>query len=81
MFTHNTNAIQQDSFTLNTYPLADATKRLLEEETRRTSLHHWICPGCGTTHAGMLPEECSSCGATGLEFQYTTPNNTKGIRH
>ncbi len=80
MFTHNPNAMQQNSFDLNTYPLAEATRRFLEAETQSTSHHHWLCPGCGTTHAGMVPEECRSCGATGLEFEYAAPGN-KEIRH
>jgi rubrerythrin len=74
MFIHNTNAIQQNIFDVNTYPLANATRRFLEEETTQGTLRqHWVCPGCGTTHADILPEECRSCGATGLEFQYSTP--------
>ena len=75
MFTHNPNAMQQNSSDLNAYHLADATRRFLDEEARRSSSDLWICPGCGMTHAGMLPEECSSCGATGLEFQYTASSN------
>jgi len=80
MFTHNPNAMQQNSFDVNVYPLADATRRFLDEEAQATSSQHWLCPGCGTTHAGMLPEECRSCGATGLEFQYTAPSKQE-TRH
>lgn len=80
MFIHNQNAMQQNSFDLNAYPLANATKRFLDEEVSGTHSHHWVCPGCGTTHTGMLPEECSSCGATGLEFQYTA-RGAKENRH
>ncbi|HLG77669.1 MAG TPA: hypothetical protein VKX46_14725 [Ktedonobacteraceae bacterium] len=79
MFIHNTNTIQQHTFDGNTYPLANATRRFLEE-TQSMPLQHWVCPGCGTIHADILPEECRSCGATGLEFQYSAPSQQE-IRH
>ena len=36
-------------------------------------VRRWICAGCGMAHAGSFPEECESCGATALEFQYAPP--------
>jgi len=65
--------------------LADATMRLLEQQAKAAMrlleqrakvalpVYRWICGGCGMTHAGMLPEECESCGATALEFHYSSP--------
>ncbi|HEY1353825.1 MAG TPA: hypothetical protein VGF67_29805 [Ktedonobacteraceae bacterium] len=49
----------------------------LAQETAR---RHWICPGCGTTHAVVVPEECQSCGASGLEFAYTSPGSQEPPR-
>jgi len=80
MSIHNTNAIQQNTFDVHTYPLAHATRRFLEEEPQGMLRQYWVCPGCGTTHVEILPEECRSCGATGLEFQYSAPGQWE-IRH
>lgn len=70
MFTQNTS--QQYPAEQSAYPLSDATMRLLERRAEETRLmHRWICGNCGTAHGRILPEECKSCGATALEFQYT----------
>lgn len=55
----------------NRYPLTEAARRLLEQEEQPAQ--HWICSGCGTAHGRILPEECKNCGATALEFQYSSP--------
>lgn len=39
--------------------------------------HHWICSSCGMAHQRKLPEECESCGATALEFEYSAPTEAQ----
>ena len=54
------------------HPLGDATAHLLAQRSKEElSTRHWVCAGCGTIHVDILPEECESCGATALEFEYT----------
>jgi rubrerythrin len=71
MFPYNTP--QQQATTQNKYVLANGAMRLIEQTQEVLLPHHWICTGCGTTHARQLPEECQSCGATALEFEYALP--------
>lgn len=77
MPSQNTHALPHQTLDLSPYPLAEATGCLIEE----TPLHQrWICPGCGTPYTVTLPEECQSCGATGLEFEYAS-HGTGEPRH
>jgi rubrerythrin len=70
MSIRHTHTLQQNTFDLQASP--EPSKLLQEGKT----LHQrWICPGCGITHTVMLPEECQSCGATWLEFEYAAPGS------
>jgi rubrerythrin len=69
MSTRYTHTRQQNASDLQVSPPTEAAKRPLEEQM---SHQRWICPGCGTTHMVMLPEECQSCGAIWLEFEYAS---------
>jgi rubrerythrin len=81
MISHNTP--QEYPVAQNRYHLADASMRRFAQpassarqsrQPRQTRQpRHWVCSGCGTAHAGMFPEECLNCGATALEFEYTSP--------
>lgn len=62
---------------LHVSPLAETTVHTPPAEPSR---QHWICSGCGTTHAVVLPEECQGCGASGLEFAYTSPTHQEPPR-
>ena len=67
MVFHSSNTQQQHG-----HPLGDAVARLLARRSKEElSIYHWICAGCGTVYADILPEECKSCGATALEFEYS----------
>lgn len=69
MISHNT----PQQFPTHPYrpSLGEAASWLVEQRTKEELFtRHWVCMGCGTTHARMLPEECESCGATALEFEY-----------
>jgi len=67
MFPYNTSSYTTNQ---NQYPFA----HLPEPSAPPTQLsHYWICAGCGTKHARILPEECKNCGATALEFEYSAP--------
>jgi len=74
MSTRHIRIPQQNTPDLQISPPRETPERLLEKKTPH---QHWICPGCGTTHAGMLPEECQSCGATWLEFEYASSDSKK----
>jgi rubrerythrin len=55
------------------HPLDAAAMRRLERPTQaELATRHWICIGCGTAHSVILPEECQTCGATALEFEYAS---------
>lgn len=70
----NDNTTHQQAMPENMGFLADISLRHLGQPTQETPhAHCWICTGCGMVHAGKLPEECRGCGATGLEFQYSSP--------
>ncbi|HLI70928.1 MAG TPA: hypothetical protein VKV19_14315 [Ktedonobacteraceae bacterium] len=70
----NYNTTHQHTMPENTGLLADAALYRFEQHVQEAPLAHcWICTGCGMVHAGSLPEECRNCGATGLEFQYSSP--------
>lgn len=67
------NIPQQRATVQNKHSLADATLRLAEQQMKAAPLtQHWVCTGCGTVHTRMLPEECAGCGATALEFDYSS---------
>lgn len=71
MFPHSTP--QQQGSQPNMPLLSDETRRFFEQTHTALLPHYWICTGCGTAHTRMLPEECRSCGATALEFEYALP--------
>lgn len=63
--------------TQHTYPMTGRVTYLLEGEAQETHpVYSWICENCGAAHAEKLPEECRSCGATALEFWYSSPQAT-----
>lgn len=66
----NSHSPQQHTTSQHTYPLTDEAMHRFEQRAHRG--HQWVCGGCGMTHAVILPEECESCGATALEFQYAS---------
>lgn len=70
MSTRHKCAPQHNTFDLQVSPSRETPERLLEKKTPQ---QHWICPGCGTTHTRILPEECQRCGAIWLEFESASP--------
>jgi rubrerythrin len=73
----NSHSPQQHTTSEPAYPLTKAALRRFEQQELRG--HHWVCGGCGMTHAVILPEECENCGATALEFQYASSTENKGF--
>jgi hypothetical protein len=53
--------------------LGEAAAWLVAQRAKQErAIRSWVCAGCGTTHTSILPEECEKCGATALEFEYST---------
>lgn len=65
------NMPQQYTSAQNRYhPVHPSIHRSAQQRQPAHLDRHWVCTGCGTAHASMLPEECVNCGATALEFEY-----------
>jgi rubrerythrin len=67
----NHNLPQQSSVNANQHHALDSAAYTFDRATQVALLaHHWSCTNCGTAHTHILPETCTNCGATALEFKY-----------
>lgn len=70
----NHNLPQQSSVNANQRHAPDSAAYAPDYATQAALLaHHWSCTNCGMAHTHVLPETCTNCGATALEFKYMAP--------
>lgn len=51
------------------YKLYDAALKAIEGGKDLPKKELYVCPVCGYTHEGVLPEKCPVCGAPGKSFK------------